>query len=312
MTQSKPQQPSWRHHYIPEFYLKRWTRGDGQLVEYAKGPTGIRLKPKYPKGTGWDEDLYSVKLDNFEDVLERRFFDYVDGRADKVFDRLLVKAGLLKSAAEISSMSRFIMSLLLRDPESVASTRTKIERDYPSVMRAFQDRYEEKRSPSDPEDVIEYFRINDPQLESRFFLRIMQKTIDNPRIGSRLNAMRWVMLDVSQSEVKLLTSDRPVVVSDYGIGSRASYVALPMSPTRALVGVNDPALIDNLESHGQEETARDLNLDVVRQAKRFVYGSDDAQSSFIEQHFGTRLEPTLQELMRALPMPFSAFGRERL
>jgi hypothetical protein len=34
---SGKQNPPWRHHYIPEFYLKRWASGkQGELVQFSK------------------------------------------------------------------------------------------------------------------------------------------------------------------------------------------------------------------------------------------------------------------------------------
>jgi hypothetical protein len=61
-VQSKPQRPTSRHHYLPEFYLKRWTGSNGKLIEFTwRERLGVVSRSTAPGGTGWQKDLYKAE-----------------------------------------------------------------------------------------------------------------------------------------------------------------------------------------------------------------------------------------------------------
>jgi hypothetical protein len=71
------QNPPWRHHFIPEFYLKRWCLGGTKLVQFSR-PYGSTVKPKRlsPRETGFVDQLYSLEgLDpSVAEQLEEGYF----------------------------------------------------------------------------------------------------------------------------------------------------------------------------------------------------------------------------------------------
>ena len=92
-----PQQPTWRHLYIPEFYLKRWADrgGTGQLIEFSK-PWGDIVKPKrvYPRQTGFLDRLNEMRgfPPETADIIKKSFFSPVASKAADVLAKM--KAGI--------------------------------------------------------------------------------------------------------------------------------------------------------------------------------------------------------------------------
>lgn len=84
----KPPNPPSRHHYIPEFYLKRWTDTDGKLTVFTKKPRiGPSSRRTAPAGTGYQRHLYAVQgfPPELASSVEERFFNPVDSlAADKL------------------------------------------------------------------------------------------------------------------------------------------------------------------------------------------------------------------------------------
>lgn len=70
------------HHYLPVFYLKRWTGADSRLVRFHRPYREVVASRPTPKSTGYEKDLYS--LDGFQDgerqIIETEFFRPVDDK----------------------------------------------------------------------------------------------------------------------------------------------------------------------------------------------------------------------------------------
>ena len=48
------------HHFVPRFYLARWTDSDGRLVVYARKNNRLVVDRLNPKSTGFEPGLYSI------------------------------------------------------------------------------------------------------------------------------------------------------------------------------------------------------------------------------------------------------------
>jgi hypothetical protein len=101
----------------------------------------------------------------------------------------------------------------------------------------------------------------DPTTIDRSSILALQRFIDNPTIGTLLNNMNWSVCDVSLTKYRFVTSDRPIVMTN-GLGTRNGHLALPISPTIAFLA-----------------TVKQ----VVRNATKFVWASDESQSALIKK-----------------------------
>lgn len=80
MRNSSPNPPS-KHHYIPEFYLKRWCVDGERFVRYTRPrPNKLDVKRCYPGEAGFEYNLYrSPAQDPHKaQLLETQFFAKVD------------------------------------------------------------------------------------------------------------------------------------------------------------------------------------------------------------------------------------------
>jgi Protein of unknown function (DUF4238) len=116
------------------------------------------------------------------------------------------------------------------------------------------------------------------------------KSFDNDILGTHINAMRWAVIDVSASPIRLLLSDRPVQIAS--LKEPSGFVSMPIRPTKLFVATNNSAAFDNLSRVKPRELVQNVNLFVVGRARRFVWAQDEAQTRFIENHMSKNLERT--------------------
>jgi Protein of unknown function (DUF4238) len=113
------------HHYLPQFYLLRWTRA-GKLYRYVRPFTGwpVYQKKVSPRGTGYQPHLYTYS-DGYSPEhkvrLELDFFRHVDDRASTALTKL--DAGERGSAIDKAGLIQFVLSLIHRSPARIQHLR---------------------------------------------------------------------------------------------------------------------------------------------------------------------------------------------
>ncbi|HEX8512751.1 MAG TPA: DUF4238 domain-containing protein, partial [Allosphingosinicella sp.] len=73
-----------KHHYLPEFFMRRWADAEGLVREYRRPRRDLTSKRKAPAATGWIRNLYANenKADPIErQALEMIFMSDLDGKA---------------------------------------------------------------------------------------------------------------------------------------------------------------------------------------------------------------------------------------
>jgi hypothetical protein len=127
--QPKPSAMPEKHHYIPVFYLKRWADkdGDGRLCVYSRPYDRVKVNRKHPDATGYEYDLNAIRGADAETEghLEGRFFLRADNDAARALDILQTGRCDLMDASVRSAWSRFLMTLLHRNPERVAEWKSR-------------------------------------------------------------------------------------------------------------------------------------------------------------------------------------------
>lgn len=95
VTQSKPQNPPKRHHYIPEFYQRKWTI-DGKLVVFQKHYERLRAQRKAPGATGYVKLLYALQNLSPQEaqLIEENYMRPLDNLAALARDSLLARRQL--------------------------------------------------------------------------------------------------------------------------------------------------------------------------------------------------------------------------
>jgi hypothetical protein len=288
-----------RHHFLPEFYLKQWAEEDGRLVEYKK-PYGNTVKPRrtHPKGTGFIFRLYAVEglSDDVAHEMETEFLSPVDSRAAQALTAMLADKEF--SAAQRLAWASFVATLLSRMPEDVDLVKQIILELAQTILPGFQPIFESHK----PEGETRTFQQMTDELVGQSNQRAMnfaRRIMSNDRLIRGIAAMEWSILTVERAKFALLTSDRPVIYTNY-LGSDQSHIVLPVGPRRLFVAVKDRKLIDQMRVAGENALVVATNGHVVGAADKYVYGINDSQLRFVQNRMGTARVPTLIERMHAL------------
>jgi len=93
--------------------------------------------------------------------------------------------------------------------------------------------------------------------------------------------MRWATLDFSASDLDLLTSDQPFIMT-HGLEEQRCVIAFPLSPRLAFFALHDPKQEQKILQQTITKIAKSLNESVVSQAHRHVYGASSAHLRFVE------------------------------
>jgi hypothetical protein len=282
-----------KHHFIPVCYLQHWcSYKDGKLYEYAIKHGKFVSKRVGPRHTGFEEDLYSfpeLPADAAQH-LESKFLQLVDSDAAIALRRHLAMSADTLPPKLVTGWSRFLISLLMRHPDVMSEFRIAAKSLWSKGGGETQLNYERIRKPEDPETFEEYATLIDPLLEVKVRLNLILSAFDNPRIGNHLNGMKKAVADVWESPHCLLTSDRPLVISN--LGDPAGSLFLPIGPKKLFVAANNDKILSEFSKGKPTQVVEKVNEIIVARARRYVYARDDWQRDFIKRTMSTKMEPT--------------------
>ena len=260
-----------RQHFIPCLYLKQWVGHNGQLCEFTRPYKVVKPRRTYPAGTGYVPGLYTFPRlpPRIANELEDYFLREVDHQADIALQVMLGNSADFNLEMR-SAWSRFVMALLHRNPEAIHRVTDEVELNLPSIHSFGPD---EKRT-------------------SHAILSVLQAIMDNKIVVPVLNRMIWRVLVIDRARYPLLTSDRPIIMSN-GIGKPDGHIVMPISPNQIFVAVNSEEMFGRLDASVKNgRIAEVVNDQIVKQARRVVWGTDDRQLCFIEKRLGQRISCT--------------------
>ena len=282
-------QQSVRHHYIPVFYLQAWADQDGSLCEFSRPRDRVISKPVGPKGTGFERHLYTVPglPKERQSILEDEFFRDTDNVASEALQFMVRTGGHDMSDRLRNGWSRFLNSLRQRQPERVAWMKQISAERLEELLQRYQSEVEAGVAPPLPEgSTFEQFAVEMRQsVRDKHWASVLQGVIDSSRVGLFISNMRWSLVAINVADRQLLTSDRPVLMTN-GIDHPEGYIMLPISPTRLFVAVNTDEMVDQLRASDARKFVYEINDRITRQAQKYVYSSDERQLRFVENRLG--------------------------
>lgn len=280
-----------KHHYIPVFYSREWAGPDGRLCEYTRPYREVKPQSKHPDATGYVRGLYTVPQNDphVAEYIERHFFRITDNGAAVVAQELRNGGKIDFFSLDRSSWSRFIISLMLRNPEYVARMAAEVVGFYARTDN--EEKYQELRGPSDPATFEEYVAKHTFHPARRMSAYALQKIIDSPTMGGHLNQMRWSVVTFKRERHTLLTSDRPIIMTN-GIIGKKDHLALPIGPRMLFIAANNIETENMIRTIDPGILMAQVNHRVASQARKYVYGNDDKQLRFIENRLGRKWPST--------------------
>jgi len=290
-----------RHHFIPAFAQQPWATGnDGNVCEMRLINGRVVRKRVHPNATGFQRRLYStegVPADKAQH-LETNFFTPLDTEASVALERMLAMDPTPWSVELRHAWTRYLLSLMFRDPATVAIVKEHSEAMWREGLAVLEADYPARRRPTDPEDFAGFLALTDPAAPQIGATNFMMTIINNDRVGPDVADMHWSILRPTKSAVPLLLSDRPLI-RPYGLGDPHGFIMTPIGPDALFLASNDPDAGLKAAAMDQTWLVNEVNLAVVGQAVEFVWGSDDRQLEFVREHFGkSPLPPAISEAQR--------------
>ena len=184
------------------------------------------------------------------------------------------------------------MTLFHRTPELVQRLRQLVKDQLPSALQDARAKYETLKREGDPQTFEEYRASVPHDHVQQSLLILMRMAMDSEVVGKSLNNLVWSVITFIRPRYPLLTSDRPLIMTN-GMLKQDAHIALPISPNTIFVAARTRETIEKIDAvtkkSGSETHINDL---VVRQAVKYVYGSDDRQLRFVADRFGERRRST--------------------
>lgn len=282
-----------RHHFVPEFYLRRWAV-DGQLRAYHwdRRSDSLKVSRKGAKAFCQEVDLYRLESEPLEksNLLETKFFGAVDDKAGKVIGE--IAEGNLQSITsdEQCDWVRFLMSLEARRPSVVQFLKGRASREFIDALdddTEFLAEMKEADVHGLPSEVIRPAATS--YVQDRMLLR-MQEAIDNSETGTRYLQMNWLTKKLSAGGINLILADRPFVRLG-GIDAPDNLWCLPLDPDTAFFCSNNRKSLLNLERANARQISKALNRHSVEQAEKYVFDRSGRNSRLLGRLGQMRSKP---------------------
>lgn len=247
-----------KHHYIPKCYLKGWTGDDGRLCEFRLNNHRVEARRKHPSQTGYRSNLYTVHGAplGLSDRIEQGLFRTIDQAASDCLQIMRGDTGELPLRLRVRWCS-FLLSLVQRNPEKVAAMNQRALEAMPALDQSVST------------------GLNDLAADMLSSFTTLRRVVEH------LIAMDWHVVTLTSPRFSILTSDRPLVMTN-GIAYDDSHLALPLTSRRVFLATNNERTFRRIVSGVESgESLKLLNDQVVRQALAYAYGDDDVQRRFV-------------------------------
>ena len=265
-----------RHHYIPVFYLKQWTGSDGRLCEYSRPYKQTRAKRKHPSATGYVDGLYSLSDVPPEQTqkIETQLMKNVDNWAAKTLSKLLQNGSKSDQLDPRLALGwcRFLYSLIVRNPESLELASQKMASLGLEVLESVREDYPLLRAPTDPESFDEFkakFALNPICIGAPHALPYL---INSRRVAKEIASLIWVTRTVRNAKWTMLTSDRPIIMTN-GLSRTDAHIVIPISPRMLFIASRNKETSDRINSMTSNEIVETTNNKVAEQAIKYVASS---------------------------------------
>ncbi|MBW4093001.1 MAG: DUF4238 domain-containing protein [Proteobacteria bacterium] len=149
---------SWKHHFVPAFYLKQWAAADGQLCQFSRPHIDLRARRVHPNATGFVPHLNTIPglPEGRRSELEAKVMQPIDASAAKALHLLLHGEPADFNVDILSDWSRFIMSLVHRHPQKFAWFKEEVRKFYSNNRPKIKATYDRVRTDADPPTYADY------------------------------------------------------------------------------------------------------------------------------------------------------------
>ena len=292
--------PPRRHHYLPEFFLKRWAGADGRVFAYSRPYRDVVRRRVFPSETGFELDLYAAlarATPAARQAFETDFMSPLDDLAAKALTSIETTGKRPSDPKLVDAWVGFVLSLMWRSPGRLEFMRRKLMKGEIGISDSVRSRYDALRG-EDTRDFDTYRATLDHAAYDDLLQRLVQNLITSEFLGGHIQRMHWLVGTLAPTERPLLLSDDPVMASN-GFGTPEGFLILPIGPRAFFMAVNKDETARAFASHsGPGKIARAFNDATAKQAYRLVISASERDAVFIEKRLGSSKRDNLGALER--------------
>lgn len=277
-----------RHHFIPEFLLKRWanTTPDRKVEAFRLDIVGLPSKRYSPRRVGFSDNLYALtrqKVGGFEkQIIETDCLSPIDNSAAKVLQKLLIGGSPYLTEKDRIDWTYFLMSLISRNPVNVEFLNRVAPEKLKAILDAMPEEYDALSKVTDPPTLAEFTEQVRPGLIENFGTLLIKDLVVNPEIGNKILRMNWGLFKFKGHRNHLLLSDSPIIFTE-GIDHSDLIIALPISPHVVFMAAKNQRIVNALQSYQQGQLITKLNEYSLNQARKRIFALDRSPHSFISR-----------------------------
>lgn len=255
------------HHYLPQFYLSRWTRG-GKLYRFVRPVVGqpVHQKKVSPRSVGYERNLYAYsdgQSPEHKQRLELDFLRHIDERAAVALAKL--DAGERGSAIDKAGLIQFVLSMMHRSPVRIKTLREELSHRM-SDVREFNG-----SNPAHGAMIAD--NVNDLLCDLCSSLEMIEFIFD----------MRVYRIQVG-GRGALITSDMPLLLSP-ALKQEDGYIMFPYAPDKLAIFAHSEHTAWAFSSQDGTALINAINNSVATQARHVVISSDSSARGQIEEWF---------------------------
>lgn len=259
-----------KHHYVPQFLLRRWCNDAGKLQSFKLLNGRVLCTAQAPEYTGYENALYAIVANALgidEDHLERKFFSPIDSKAAEALARI-ERHELLDEDGKIA-WAFFLNSLRMRQPDVLAHLRIE-------GMTMFK-RFLAEGDAALPEgwpSTEEWLEANHPGMtEAQALTSWLPRMVLHDDVTARFSDLRWWTIEYKPDAPKLLLSDMPLYWEG-GFHTDDFFIVMPLAPDRLFLGAGSEATREYLNLLPSAELIRRVNRGSLASSRNRIWGVD--------------------------------------
>ncbi len=280
-----------KHHYVPQFLLRRWCNEAGKLQSFSIRDGRVLCSARAPRFTGYENALYAVianALGIDEDHLERKLFAPIDGNAAVALGKIERREAITED--DRIAWAFFLNSLRLRQPDVLAHMRTKGM----TMLKGFLAEGDAELPPGAPRSEQWLNEHLPGGMEAQSLISWLPQMVMHDEMTDRFANLHWWVLEFTSEAPKLLLSDLPIHWEG-GINTDNFFIHMPIAPDRLFIGTGNAATEQFLGGLPRAELIRRVNRGSLASSSNRIWGADTQQGrAFIEANLdivGVDVEP---------------------
>ena len=189
--------------------------------------------------------------------------------------------------------ARFLFSLMVRNPEYLVRIQQMATKSIPLSIEESRADYPLIRKETDPKTFDEFkeqYLSNPMNMSAQSLLPTL---INSTSIIRAISDMRWSTCQFADMSHSLLTSDRPIIMTN-GLTAPGAHIAIPLSPSRLFFAVlqDDEKAYEEIRNRPPNILVKSVNERMALQARKYVFGRDDSQLQFVARRLGKMVAAT--------------------